>query len=249
MTQLESYASALMSLATIQGLSSTNPVMYKVVTGSDKTILVSYSEPVGLVLPLNVLWLVADPASTNYSKVLRRTSKTAAIPYTYTWSIVTDYNDLLNTAQYYDALDTPEPVIVSLSGGQLTAALRPRVTSPYDATEVIPASDVDRRVSSVKTTLLGMYNNLNTRELYDDKRIKNLLASVANLQASAAFVHLQSIASDSWVITHGLNTVTPEVAVWIDNELVQADSIVTVDSNTVAVYFLSSVLGSASVRA
>ena len=81
MTQLESYASALMSLATIQGLSSTNPVMYKVVTGSDKTILVSYSEPVGLVLPLNVLWLVADPASTNYSKVLRRTSKTAAIPY------------------------------------------------------------------------------------------------------------------------------------------------------------------------
>ena len=251
MTQLESYASALLSLATIQGVSSSNPTVYKIVTGSDKSIIVSFTEPVGLVLPLNVLWLVADPASANYTKILRRVSKLTTAPYTYTWTQVTDYNDALNTAQVYDAADTPEPVIVSLSGGQLTAALKPRVSTTYASTEVIPASDVDRRVASVKTTLLSMYSNLNTRELYDDKRIRNLLVSVANLQAitSASFLYSQESASDAWVVPHGLNTLTPEVAIWVGGELVQADTVTTVDSNTIAIYFSVSVAGAVSVRA
>jgi hypothetical protein len=249
MTQLESYASALLSLATVQGVSSTNPMLYKVVTGSDKSIIVSYAEPVGLTLPLNVLWLIADPASSSYQKILRRTSKLTTAPYTYSWSLVTDYDDAMTTAQYFDSSDTPEPVVISLSGGQLTGALKPRTASPYLATEIIPASDVDRRVGLAKTMLLGMYNNLNTREVYDDKRIRNLSLSVANLQSSAAYIHVQDASSADWVISHGLNTTTPEVAIWINGELVQADTVSTVDANTLAIYFSVAVAGSVSVRA
>ena len=249
MTQLESYASALLSLATVQGVSATNPTLYKVVTGSDKTIIVSFNEPVGLTLPINVLWLVADPLNAQYGKILRRSSKLSTAPYTYTWSLVTDYNDVINTVQTYDAADTPEPVIVSLSGGQLNAALKPRVSTSYASTEVIPASDVDRRIGILRTLLLGYYNNLNTRELYDDKRIRNLLISVANLQATAAYLFNQNISAESWVVNHGLNTTSPEVTIWINNELVQADSVNIVDSNTVVIYFSMPVQGSVSVRA
>ncbi len=250
MTQLESYISALLNLAQVQGVTSTNPILYKVVTGSDKMIVVSFTEPAGLTLPLNVLWLVADSSSSNYSKILRRTSKTYSGTYANTWTETTDYSDVITTTQYYASEDTPEPVVISMSGGQLTQALYPRVATSYASTEVVPKSTLDTSINTVRTLLLNYYANLNKREVFDDTRIRSLIASVANLTSvKASFIYSQASDSDSWVVAHGLDSAAPEVSIWIDNELVMADTVEVIDSNTLVVHFSSPVQGIVSVRA
>lgn len=245
--QLPSYASALLNLATIQGVSLSNPIVYKVTVGSDRHIIVSYNEPYNLVLPLNVAWLLADPTSGNYGKIFRRQSKEAGSGFIQTWTEITSYDDLMNTNQYYDAADTPQPVIVSLTGGQLTQPLLPRVSSTYDSKEVIPQSVLDQKMASFRQSQLVMYSNMNNRELFDDKRIRELMNRVLLLEtgASGTFTHIQELESDTWVINHGLNTMSPGITLWVNKETILCDTIEAIDENNVLVSFSLPLSGAA----
>lgn len=253
MSQLDSYRSALLNLAEVQGVSALNPITYKVVTGSDKLVFVSYSQPSPLlVLPLNVIWLDANPISTTYGQLFRRVYSYNVDHYDFGFDLITDYSDLLYTVQIYDQAQMPEPVVVSLSGGQLTQALKPRVSASYAQTEVVPLSVVDQKVTAFRQSIMSLYQGLNSRELYDDKRIRDLVIGLTNLQSTITggntYTHNQQIARASWVVNHGLKTMAPEVSIWVEDELVMADEVTCVDQNSVVIYFSYAVSGLATVR-
>lgn len=79
----------------------TNPVL---VHDSTFTFVASASEPVDLVLPLNVVWINFDPASAHYRKAFARVSKQTSEDTAHTWQRITEY-DALWASQYYDSDD------------------------------------------------------------------------------------------------------------------------------------------------
>lgn len=66
--------------------------------------------------------------------------------------------------------------------------------------------------------------------------------------STTGYVHNQTTPATTWTVVHGLNTLTPDVSVWVGNVLVDAP-LEVIDANTLAVGpFPSAETGSVSVR-
>lgn len=160
MSKLTNYVDTLVELGLQQGLSANNDVAYKL--SADVLVIISYDEPTDHVFPLDGVWIVADVSAQNYKQVLKRSSKTPANGLQNTWAAITEYDDLMR-AQQWDASDLPAPVIVSAKGGQLNAALLPRIVSQFLINEAIPRSYADAIKSQLSSGFSVMLNNLNNR--------------------------------------------------------------------------------------
>jgi hypothetical protein len=113
--QLRMYADALLQVVRY----ADNPVDYvfkrnNPVLSLSYTIVVSKTEPVNQVLPLNVIWLVMDDSNENYKMFFQRTSKTPNDGFEYTWIPVTSMTQL-NQVQYFDASDSAVTSSVGLA--------------------------------------------------------------------------------------------------------------------------------------
>lgn len=105
---LATLISNLKSVSDISNMDDSNPITHRISNPTVRkvtTIVCSTTEPVNLVLPLNVVWFVFDKASTYYGQALQRVSKTASTSYTYTWQAITTMDELYED-QYYDSEDT-----------------------------------------------------------------------------------------------------------------------------------------------
>lgn len=258
MSNLTSYAQNLYNLALLQGVTNANPQIFKVSISVDCVICCAFAEPVDLLLPMNGLWLCADPVSSRFLKIYQRQSKIAdAVNNTqHTWSEVTVFETLF-TAQYWAAEDLPQPIIISNSGGKLSGKLVPRTVSTYDADEVIPQSKVDSKIATMRNGFFTMYTNMNNRVLYDDDRIRALQSKTASmqtvidqLQSSAMLLGgwVQEEASDIWFINHAFGTPNIFIMTWSsDGEPLCYQKIQAFDENITQVSFLESCSGVALV--
>ena len=173
MSKLTDYVDLLISMSTAQGLSSSNSVMMQPKAGN--FIIVSYKEPTDRLFPLNGLWVIADPADASYKKMLRRKTKTATSPYQFTWTEVTDFDDMMNTVQAYADEDLPQPVIVSGKGGKLFGKLLVRDgVTVFDANEIVPKSYTDGVRTAMNNSFFTMFNNLNQRVNINTSDIRTL---------------------------------------------------------------------------
>lgn len=93
-----------MALADYRNLATENPVPVQVPLGNGENmiVVVAHMEPNNVTLPFNVSWIVADPASDDFKKVLRRVSALPTVNYRNTWQEVTTYDDLIDEPQFWD---------------------------------------------------------------------------------------------------------------------------------------------------
>jgi Collagen triple helix repeat (20 copies) len=103
--RLSQFIEANLVLADARNLSATQNVEIRVAhptTGLQYLLVVSVSEPNSNFLPTNALWLVADPTSSNYKKVLRLDISGTAMPgYHNTWQVIPNYTALFANPQAY----------------------------------------------------------------------------------------------------------------------------------------------------
>lgn len=101
---LSEFVTRAMALADYRNLAQENPipVLIPLLNGENLIVVVSILEPNNVTLPFNVSWIVADPNSADFKKVLRRTTLAPSAKYRNTWQELTTYEDLLLEAQYWD---------------------------------------------------------------------------------------------------------------------------------------------------
>lgn len=125
MSNLTSYAQNLYNLALLQGVTADNPQIFKVSISVDCVICCAFAEPVALLLPMNGLWLCADPDSSRFLKIYQRQSKIAdAVNNTqHTWAEVTVFETLF-TALLWPAVVMASCTTLWISGLTLRYSLQ-----------------------------------------------------------------------------------------------------------------------------
>lgn len=175
-----------------RGLSMTKPVIVALNNESTKykevRFVVSHKEPIDITSPLNVMWVVSDPASPDFKKVMRRSSRSNSGSYAHAWSEVLREADLFVSQVW----DLPEPVnqpfydhislignphqmvasdidAVAKSGGKLTGPLETRVLPSGEQpamSEVVPRSFLESNLvplRSITSSLQMFFSNLNNQ--------------------------------------------------------------------------------------
>lgn len=101
---LSDFIRQAMALADYRNLAAENPIPVQVPLGNGENmiVVVAFMEPNNVTLPFNVSWIVADPASANHNKMLRRTSALPMVGYRNSWQEVTTYEDLIAEPQFWD---------------------------------------------------------------------------------------------------------------------------------------------------
>lgn len=101
---LSEFVIRAMALADYRNLAQENPipVLIPLLNGENLIVVVSVMEPNNVTLPFNVSWIVADPASADYKRVLRRTTLDKSNKYRNTWQELTTYEDLIAESQFWD---------------------------------------------------------------------------------------------------------------------------------------------------
>jgi hypothetical protein len=105
---LATFINNAISIADKRNLAKENPIVVTIPQTNAEEIItvVSFMEPNHVTLPFNVTWIVADPASSDYKRALRRVS---ALPFggrRNTWATLTVYQDILDEPQFYDRTAT-----------------------------------------------------------------------------------------------------------------------------------------------
>lgn len=209
MSKLSNYVDTLIELSRQQGLTSSNDVVYRL--APEVVVILSDNEPTDHTFPLNGVWIVSDINAQNYKSVYKRVSKTPADGFAYTWNLIDDY-DVFMSAQTWDSADLPAPVILSAKGGQMEAALLPRIVTQFLATEAIPRSYADAIKSQLSSGFSVMLNNMNSRVTANTGRTNDLNQKVQLLSAkvdeaisSSAIrgaVVVQDTPTPLWACTH-----------------------------------------------
>jgi hypothetical protein len=101
---LNEHISQWLSIADKRNLALENPITLKIDIGGGELyyVAVSHVEPNHVTLPINVTWVVADPASPDYMKALRRVSALPSGGYRNTWAQLQSYQDFLDESQFWD---------------------------------------------------------------------------------------------------------------------------------------------------
>lgn len=261
MSKLSDYIDILANLGIAQGVSASNSVLMQ--PKADQVIIMSYTEPTDRIFPLNGLWLISDPKSASYKKLLRRSSKTASASYANTWSEVTDYDDMMNTVQYYADEDLPQPSLLSGKGGRLLGKLLARTgATAYDTDELIPRTYVDTMKTGLNSSFFTMFNNMNQRVNINTSDIRDLKSAqtktdtrLSALEISTSSImgktFLQKTAAKTWVIQHDLGQGSGFVYVLSDTgETIWPETInpLTTDpDNAILLTFLEPVSGVAQL--
>lgn len=182
----------IIGAAESRGVSPTEPVM--VALNNEDTgyknlrFVVSHTEPHDVTTPLNVMWVVVDPNSADFGKVLRRSSRSNSGTYLHAWS------EVLNEENFYvnQIWDLPEPEHQELydhavlignphyssaadvkaideAGGQLTGPLKTRPLEQgeeYGNDEVFPRSFLEFSLGPLRyltSSLQMFFGNLNSQ--------------------------------------------------------------------------------------
>lgn len=209
MSKLSNYVDTLIELSRQQGLVNGNDVVYRL--APEVVVILSDNEPTDHTFPLNGIWIVSDINAQNYKSVYKRKSKTASEGFAYTWELIDDY-DVFMSAQTWDSADLPTPVIVSGKGGQMEAALFPRIVSQFLANETIPRSYADAIKTQLSNGFSVMLSNMNNRVTANTGRTTQLNESVQLLSSKVdeaisssairGMVIVQDTPTPLWACTH-----------------------------------------------
>lgn len=270
-TTIAQFIVALNSYATSKGLSANRPISinFKNAATNYETlrVIVSFTEPFGVEAPLNLLWLVADNASPNFNKVLRRNTRTPNNGYQHTWVEVADMNTVYQTQawdipiptnikerDHVDEVGNPHKTTaedisaLATTGGTMSGPLhlRPAPTAPaqYANTEAVPRSWIDALVTPVRT----LANQVKALQTNLNNQFGNLRNRVVILEASMLGVRVKILNVTEptlvWVFAHNFNKPNIMVEVYNDNsELVIPGTVKVIDPNTVQVEFAEPVTG------
>lgn len=199
MTELEQYIGSLEQAAIVQGLSSTNNVLFSPKAGN--IIFFGYKEPDGYVLPLNVLWVDSDPSSGSYRKMRQRQSKTPASGFKNTWLVVTTMA-AVQAVQYWAPEDIPNPVIISGLGGTLDERIYTSIdTTRFKPMEFVPRYYLDDRLATYFATMGLRVQNLETDVQQNTEDIEALKQGLQP-QESKVLLFKQDQESMTWNLVH-----------------------------------------------
>lgn len=257
-----------------RGLSATNPITITIKDDSTNNLavrfVVSHTEPTGLDIPLNVLWYVRAPASPDFNKLLRRSSRSPSQLYSSTWGTQSDLTAVLTTEQVWDI---PEPDGQELydhsyelgnahdleaadinalgdSGGTLTGPLNLRsVVEPdvYGESEAVPKSWINTlydQIQGITENIIQSFDNINAQIDNLRTRVEILELSLLGLKG---YLFDTTSASAIWNIAHNMDNTRVVVQVYENNEVVWPATIEVVDANNVRITFAEPVEGYAQV--
>ena len=251
--------------------------------GRDIDVIASMTEPTGKMFA-NILWLNTDENSPDYLTISVRTSKTPANGMLGTWSSLSLISEIA-IDQYYDDEDAvrvgsktvleshvmnsaPHPHYPGLTenGGSLKGKMLARTLPDgmqYDLNEFIPRRTLVNAQNDQTNGFYAILQSFNMQMGALSNQIATLTNRVNQLEQNSgslnpSFTHVQSIASNSWVINHNLNTLNVFVEVWeaqLDFEgqtryyAIEPDEKIIFDKNFVIVSFTSNVSGRVNILA
>jgi hypothetical protein len=195
MPTLSEFVDRSIRVADLRGLSDKNPVIQTIKSaGEDYIIAISHVEVTHAVLPFNVLWIVSDPSSEDYRKVLRRTDKAESPPYRNTWEEIADYEGMFTQVQYYDHYDTILLGELPLNNGVVPPAeenslgivrLGLAAADPMDA---IACGDNDPRLSDPRVPVSHEHALIPAAEIENDNGAIRLADSPEAVSSSVLVV-------------------------------------------------------------
>lgn len=105
-TQLEQFVNQYRYMASVRGLTPSNPVNFQFTPNASDTsdvyrLIVSYTEPSFADVPYNVLWLDVNPGSPYYKSVLLRTSHVTDTEHRASWRKLEEYANLFKSKQFF----------------------------------------------------------------------------------------------------------------------------------------------------
>ncbi|MNQ21845.1 hypothetical protein D3C85_349730 [compost metagenome] len=266
----------LVAAAEARGLSPVAPILLSTDGGVAKqrvNIIVSHTEPVTVVAPLDLLWI--NPASNT---TLRRVSRASSQAYTHTWTDATEAN--FWTPQIWDEpkpadqpyqelnrnvgnpffLDTSDINAVNQDGGTMTGPLGLRVGASIDVyaeNEAVPkslvkkltdtaqavAASVNQQLGSIRSQLTA----LRTRMTSAEGRITTLENAETGPGGSTPSYKFQQVeAALEWFIEHNLNSTSIVAQIYLaTGESVVPEEMESVDVNTYRVTFAEARAGTA----
>lgn len=238
---VQEYTDHLLEAATAQGLSADNDVFFSPQKGN--IIAITYKEP-DRVLPLNCLWIDADPSSATYKRMRQRFAKTPNQGFKNSWRVVTEM-DQVNSPQFWDTEDLPPPVIISGKGGTLEGPIFTEETKEqFDLYEYINRKYMDAKQKSLSNGFFVTLNGLNGRVSQNTQRIVELEKKLGPVE-SHNLTFVQEDKSNEWALQHNLGAGTGVViCVNEEGQYIWPEKVVrSADPNTLLVSFLQPVSG------
>ena len=191
--KLVTFVDRCLGIATERGLASDKPIVLVVkapTTGEATRIVVSYSEPHDLILPLNVTWIMADSVHADYKKAFKRSSKDAAGGFVHTWGEISTYDEVFIPVQFWDGTDLPQ---VESTVSEMTTHMA----------EDVPNDDVhggktytDGKIQQIQTGFGSAFSNMNQRVVFNDQRIRDLETARDTHSETIATLELSKISQD-----------------------------------------------------
>ena len=111
---LDKFVNEIQSIAEIRNLDPFNPIVIHIQHPSSNVefrIIAAIVEPSRYLTPTNGIWVMLDPTSSYYRKVLRCTNpNVATAPFNATWIEIFSQEDVFSLPQYFDILQGPPGV-------------------------------------------------------------------------------------------------------------------------------------------
>lgn len=155
---------------------------------------------------------------------------------------------------------------INLAGVSQIASIVDNVTALQlnDLSEASALNAIHDRLLTLENTDIGELSRL----LGIESVVTGLVTDVANIKTQnlafnafmisvqqaltvipRRFVHVQSISSANWIVTHSLNSSNPATSIIVNGEIINADSILIQDANTLLVKFNRAIKGTIIVLA
>lgn len=266
----------LVAAAEARGLGQSAPILLSTdggVANQRVNIIVSYSEPVSVVAPLDLLWINPSDLST-----LRRVSRAMSQDYTHTWAAATEQN--FWTPQIWDEpkpsdqpfqelnhnvgnpffLETSDIDAVNVAGGLMTGPLGLRVDTSVDNyadNEALPKTVVKKLTDAAQSVAASVYQQMasvraqitavRNRVTNTEARIKVLEDTPTGPGGSIPSKKFsQEDAELEWRIEHNLGTKSILAQVYLaTGEFVMPEIMEALDENTYRITFAKARAGTA----
>ncbi len=240
---VQEYSESLVNAAKAQGLSNENDVFFSPAQGN--IIAITYKEP-ERILPLNTLWIDADPSSATYMRMRQRFAKTPNQGFQNSWRVVQDMEQV-NVPQFWDTEDLPPPMIISGKGGVLDGNIYTKEDKEqFELYEYINRKYADGRQQQLSNGFFVQFNSMNGRVLQNAKEIREIKDRLGPV-ASVSLTFVQTEKKLEWALEHGLGAGTG-IAICVDEggQYVWPEKVVaSADPNTLLVSFLQPQSGTA----